>query len=663
LPLSNEVAAAYTVLFAVNGEPVLLLRAEEPRSAYQNAQTATRTLAIYLLLLGVVFGGLAVILIDRFVLRRLAQLEASVRHITDSGDLSARVPVTAHDELSSLAHSINNMLAAREQAQQENVRLYDAARHQLGELSLLHTAAIATARSASLDAALQEIAQSVYDAFEAVNTMVILCEPDWTNLKIRASVGVPAETLAARQFKEEQGIIGAVAQTGQAILVNDVARDPRYFEADVRTRAELCAPLKIGERVMGMINVESNQLNAFTTDDLQLLQTLAHNLSTIVENLRLLEELRAANERLTELDRLKNQFVANMSHELRTPLNAILGFSELLLDEVPGPLNDEQRDYTQHINTSGQHLLALINDILDLSKLQANRIDLERRTTYFADIAAAAQTFVWPDAQRRRQTLIIDVPPDLPSLYVDPLRVKQVLINLLNNASKFTPPEGRITVHAEVWREDWLRASVSDTGPGIPPDKQAAIFEEFAQFNWERPVVERGTGLGLAIARRLVELHGGQIWIESAGQPGLGATFYFTLPLADAATMPRQTGTRLLIVDDDPLIIELLQSILPLPEYEVFGITDPAQVIDRVLRDKPDVIVFDLLLPDVDAFEILSALRARGIPIIALTARTLSADERAEIEPLVQAVLPRTQLRREALINLIQQVRQTTTPP
>jgi signal transduction histidine kinase/HAMP domain-containing protein len=487
-----------------------------------------------LLVLGLVLGALMLFWIDRFILRRLAQLETSVEHITTTGDLSARMPVTDQDELSVLARSINGMLAALEQAQHDNAHLLQETRRQLGELSLLHTAAIATARSSSLDAALQEIAQSAYDAFDAVNTMVILCEPDQTNLKIRASVGVPVEVLATRQFKQGQGIIGAVADSGETILVNDVTRDARYYEADARTRSEVCAPLKIGERLIGMINVESDQLGFFTTTDQQLLQTLAHNLSMIVEDLRLLEEVRTANEQLTELDRLKSQFVANMSHELRTPLNAILGFSELLSDEVAGPLNDEQRDYVEHIYTSGQHLLALINDVLDLSKLQAGRVELEQRPAYLAEIAAAAQTFVWPAAQRKHQTLSSEVSPDLPSLYVDPLRVKQALINLLNNACKFTPSEGRITVQAEVWRDGWLRVGVSDTGPGIALDKQEAVFEEFTQLGGERMVVERGTGLGLAIARRLIELHGGQMWVESTGQPGEGATFYFTLPLADA---------------------------------------------------------------------------------------------------------------------------------
>jgi signal transduction histidine kinase len=533
LPLDEQVVAGYVLLTDVRGTPALLMRATFARTAYQDAQAAIRTLLIYLLLLSLVFGGLTLVLIDRLLLRRLSRLEASVSQIAAHSDFTARVPQAGQDELSSLARSINGMLDALEHTQQENLRLYDAARRQLGELSLLHTAAIATARSASLDAALQEIALSAFQAFNAVNAMVILCEPGCTKLEIRASVGIPAEVLADRRLKSGEGIIGWVAETGEAVLVNDVAADPHYYEADVRTRAELCAPLKIGERVMGMINVESDQLNAFVTADLQLLQTLAHNLSTIIENLLLLEELLTANERLTELDRLKNRFVANMSHELRTPLNAILGFSELMSEELPGPLNAEQREYVQYINTSGLHLLALINDILDLSKLQANRIELERRVAHLADIVAEAHTLVWPSAQRKQQTITIDVPPDLPSLYIDPLRIKQVLINLLNNACKFTPREGHITVRAERWNEGWLRVRVSDNGPGIPPDRQAEVFEDFSQLDREQRDLDRGTGLGLAIARRLVELHGGRIWVESAGQPGLGSTFYFTLPLSE----------------------------------------------------------------------------------------------------------------------------------
>jgi CheY-like chemotaxis protein len=320
----------------------------------------------------------------------------------------------------------------------------------------------------------------------------------------------------------------------------------------------------------------------------------------------------------------------------------------------------------QHIHTSGQHLLALINDILDLSKLQAQRIELEWRPVYLTEIVTAAQTFVWPAMQRKQQFFSDEVPLDLPQLYADPLRVKQVLINLLNNACKFTPDEGRITMRAELWHDGWLRVGVSDTGPGIPLDKQRAVFEEFTQIKGERLVVERGTGLGLAIARRLIELHGGQIWIESTGQPGDGATFYFTLPLVDAVTAARDTATRLLVIDDDPLVVELLQSILLPPEYEVFGAVDPLQALDRIRRDRPDVLVLDLVLPEIDGLQVLTALqrdpRTACLPVVVMTAKELTSAELAEINRLARAVLPKTQLRRAALLEAIQQARQAAAP-
>ncbi len=662
-PLDNQQIAGYVLLQDMNGQPALLLRASAPRLAWQQVQLSIRYLLVFLLLIGAVFSALTLLLIDRLLLRRLTQLETGVGQIGASGDSAARVPVAGDDELAHLAQSINGMLAALERAQRENARLYADTRRQLGELSLLHTASIATARRATLDDALQEIALSAFDTLNAVNAMVLLCSLGSTEIEVRAHVGMSPDTVKMRRFQRGQGLIGWVAERGEPALVDDVTQDPRYYLSDPRTRSELCVPLLLNERVIGVINVESDRRNAFSTSDLQMLQTLAHNLSIIIENLRLLEELRAANDRLTELDRLKNQFVANMGHELRTPLNAVLGFSELLIDEISGLLNADQRAYVQHIHTSGQHLLILINDVLDLSKLQAGRIELEQRQVHFADIALEARTFVLPGARHKHQAVVIDLPPDLPGLYADALRVKQVLINLLNNACKFTPEAGTITVRATRLNDDWLQASVSDNGSGIPIAQQAEVFGEFTQLD-RVGGRERGTGLGLAIARRLIELHGGQIWVESAGEPGSGSTFYFTLPFYTAAKQAalHSAITRLLIVDDDPLTIELLQAILPPPEFEVLGTTESAQTLERVIRDKPDVVLLDLLMPGADGFEILSALRhdprTREVRVIVFTSKTLSADEQAEVDRLAQTVLAKNQLRREALVTTIRQVRQ-----
>jgi signal transduction histidine kinase/ActR/RegA family two-component response regulator len=662
-PLDDQQIAGYVLLEDVNDQPAVLLRASAPRLAWQQVQLNIHYLLFFLLLTGVVFSVLTLFLIDRLLLRRLTQLETGVGQIGISGDPAARVPVTGDDELAHLAQAINEMLATLERAQRENARLYDEMRRQLGELSLLHTASIATARRATLDEALQEIALSAFDTLDAVNAMVLLCSADGTEINVRAQVGVPSETLKTRRFQRGQGIIGWVAERGEPALLDDVTQDGRYYLSDSRTRSELCVPLVLNDRVIGVINVESDRLAGFSTSDRQMLQTLAHNLSIIIENLRLLDELRAANEGLTELDRLKNQFMANMNHELRTPLNAVLGFSELLIDGVPGPLNADQRDYVQHIHTSGQHLLTLINDVLDLSKLQAGRIELEQRQLHLADMVTEACTFVLPGAQRKHQSIVVDLPPDLPSLYADALRVKQVLINLLNNACKFTPEAGTITVRATRLNDDWLQASVSDNGFGIPLEQQAEVFGEFTQLD-RAGGLERGTGLGLAIARRLIELHGGQIWVESTGEPGSGSTFHFTLPCYTATqhATSHSAGTRLLIIDDDPLLIELLHAILPPPEFEVFGTTEAAQTVERVIRDKPDVVLLDLLMPGANGFDILSALRrdprTREVRVIVFTAKTLSANEQAEVDRLAQTVLAKNQLRREVLVTTIRQVRQ-----
>jgi signal transduction histidine kinase len=481
--------------------------------------------------------------IDRYFLRRTARLQAGVRHIAETGNWSARVPVAGHDELTELARSINGLLAALEQAQRENARLIQDTQRQIDSLSLIHTTVMAAARSTSLDAALQVIAHSAQAALQASSTLVVLREPPGMELHIRASAGVSFEALTTRSIKEGEGIIGAAAQSGNAILINDVARDPRYQQMDARTQSGLCVPIKVGERVIGLINVESDRLNAFTPADGQQLQALAHDLSPIVDRMQTLEELRAANAQLAEQDRLRDRFVIQLSHELRAPLNAILGFNEVLIDGATGALTDEQREYLHYIAISGQHLLALINDILDLSLLQAQRMLLEQRALPFADIVAEARTIVWPAVQRKHQRLVIEVPPDLPDPYVDPLRVKQILINLLNNACKFTPPGGRLALRVERWEESWLRISVSDTGPGIPRDRQTEVFEDFSQLDRQQRDLDRGTGLGLSIARRLVELHGGQIWIDSTGLPGEGTTFHFTLPLNDTAAALQEAGT------------------------------------------------------------------------------------------------------------------------
>ena len=238
---------------------------------------------------------------------------------------------------------------------------------------------------------------------------------------------------------------------------------------------------------------------------------------------RELEQQAYKSQSLELANRLKSEFLASMSHELRTPLNAIIGFSDLLAEQIAGPLNAKQQRYTDHVRREGRHLLALINDILDLSKVEAGRLNLHQETVSVAGILAEVMGTISPVANLKHVTAHSAVGPDFRA-FADPLRLKQILVNLLSNAVKFTPDGGKVGVEA-VERRGWLTVSVSDTGPGIPVEEQEAIFDAFYQA---RATTEGGTGLGLAITKRLVEEHGGRIWVES--EPGRGARLSFTLP-------------------------------------------------------------------------------------------------------------------------------------
>ena len=243
--------------------------------------------------------------------------------------------------------------------------------------------------------------------------------------------------------------------------------------------------------------------------------------------------LREKNEQLEEADRAKSEFLAHMSHELRTPLNVIMGFSELMLDGVPGKVNKEQRQCLNDIWSGGQHLLGLINDILDLSKVESGKMELKLRDIELPGVIESLRSEIMPMLVTRKQSLDIKVEKGLPLVRADRAKVRQVLLNLLSNATKFTPDGGKLKVEA-VRENNWCRVSVIDNGIGIKKKDQERIFEPFCQLDSTLSEEERGTGLGLAIARQIIERHGGRIWVES--EYGKGSRFTFTLPVATASS-------------------------------------------------------------------------------------------------------------------------------
>ena len=265
----------------------------------------------------------------------------------------------------------------------------------------------------------------------------------------------------------------------------------------------------------------------FPSEAVEVLKTFATQSALAIQNARLFREIADKSAQLEAASRHKSEFLANMSHELRTPLNAIIGFSEILTEKMFGDVNEKQTEYLQDILESGRHLLSLINDILDLSKIEAGRMELALTDFDLPSAIENALILVRERASRRGITLGRTIDERLEMIRADERKVKQVLLNLLSNALKFTPEGGRVDVSARL-HDDSAEISVTDTGVGIAPEDQEAVFEEFRQVGTAARKVE-GTGLGLALVRKIIELHGGRIWVRS--QVGVGSTFTFTLPL------------------------------------------------------------------------------------------------------------------------------------
>ena len=317
-----------------------------------------------------------------------------------------------------------------------------------------------------------------------------------------------------------------VADFRQTSLYRD--KDPFWVRCcDIEGyRTIMFIPLVAKEELVGTITVARQEIRAFTDAQLDLLKTFADQAAIAIENGRMFREIQTKNNELEVASQHKSEFLANMSHELRTPLNAILGFSEALNDGIFGELNPRQADYLHDIHSSGQHLLSLINDILDLAKVDAGRMELLVEAFDAPSAIESALTLVKERATRHGMRLTLEIDDQLGEFSGDERKFKQVLLNLLSNAVKFTPEGGSVTLNAQA-TNDGLQVSVCDTGIGIAEEYQEKVFEAFQQAGGSHNVKREGTGLGLTLARQFVEMHGGKMWLES--KPGAGSTFTFNM--------------------------------------------------------------------------------------------------------------------------------------
>jgi signal transduction histidine kinase len=342
------------------------------------------------------------------------------------------------------------------------------------------------------------------------------------------------QALRANPPRLGDGVVGRAAASREPVQVPNILGErtylPRMREMLERFgfRASLAVPLLREDRIIGGLVVRRKSTGEFRPEVIELLKTFATQSVLAIQNARLFREIEDKSRQIEAANRHKSEFLANMSHELRTPLNAIIGFSEVLGERMFGELNEKQAEYTDDILSSGRHLLSLINEILDLSKVEAGRMELEVATFDLPLAIDNARTFVRERATKHGINLDVTVDERLGDFIGDERKIKQILLNLLSNAVKFTPEGGRIGIKARQV-DGSVEISVSDTGIGIAPEDQATIFEEFRQVGGDYAHKKEGTGLGLTLAKKFVELHGGKIWVES--EVGKGSRFIFTLPI------------------------------------------------------------------------------------------------------------------------------------
>jgi PAS domain S-box-containing protein len=426
----------------------------------------------------------------------------------------------------------------------ENVRLFtelqtrtEQLTRSVDELTALGEVSRALSSTLDLETVLHIIVSRAGQLARADGCAIYELQEGTEEFQVRATHNFDAsfvEALRGMPLRKGEGAMGRATETREPLQVVDIAV-PGAYQSRVRDvligagyRALISVPMLFEEQIIGSLSLVRKASGEFPDEVVELLKNFATQSVLAIQNARLFRELADKSRQLEVASQHKSEFLANMSHELRTPLNAVIGFSEVLLERMFGEVNEKQAEYLQDILASGRHLLSLINDILDLSKIEAGRMELALAPFHVPAAIDNAVTLVRERASRHGIALHVDVDSRLGEVVGDERKIKQVLLNLLSNAVKFTPEGGRISLKAGL-TDGSVEISVTDTGIGIAPEDQGAIFEEFRQVGGDYTRKLEGTGLGLTLTKKFVELHGGRIWVES--EVGRGSTFTFTLPI------------------------------------------------------------------------------------------------------------------------------------
>jgi len=423
----------------------------------------------------------------------------------------------------------------------ENVRLLKELRERttelarsIEELRALGEVSQAVNSTLDLDTVLTTIVAKAVELSGTDAGSIYTFDESCQEFRLRATYGMAEEMIKAiadQHITLQDPRLGTAMMERRAVQAADV-RDQPYTplnEIVLRAgyRALLIVPLLRPRGIVGILVVRRKQPGEFPQSTIDLLETFADQSVLAIQNARLFREIEEKGRELEVASKHKSQFLANMSHELRTPLNAILGYTELILDSIYGEPTEKMRTVLERLQANGKHLLGLINDVLDLSKIEAGQLTLSLDDYSLSDVVQGVVSAVEPLAAEKRLAFKAEIAPGLPNGHGDGRRLSQVLLNLVGNAIKFTD-KGEVAIRASATNGAFMVA-VCDTGPGIAPADQAKIFEEFQQADSSITRKKGGTGLGLSIAKRIIEMHRGRIWVEY--EPGKGSTFYFTLPV------------------------------------------------------------------------------------------------------------------------------------